>query len=112
MSAWHSFFHCINKESFSRYDGYSLGKKAVEGTAFAAMFETEKLGLFNRTTVKNCQAVRDNFNAVLTQAVTAFIPESVNLTFEKYIAEVRQVGYGDTAKFDIESNELFKVFPK
>lgn len=90
----------------------AMGKKAVEGTAYAASFETEGLSIFNRPMVKNNSTVRDNFNAVIAQVVNCIVPEVVNDTFSRFIAEVHQVGYGETARFIIESNDLFKVNAK
>lgn len=90
----------------------AMGKKAVEGTRYEADFEVEGLKLYNRPMVKTNGTVRDNFNAVIAQVVNAIVPEVVNDTFSKFIAEVHQVGYGETARFIIESNDLFKVNSK
>ena len=90
----------------------AMGKKAVEGTRYEADFENEGLSIFNRTMVKTNSTVRDNFNAVIAQVTTCIVPEVVNDTFSNFIAEVHQVGYGDTARFIIESNDLFKVNAK
>lgn len=90
----------------------AMGKKAVENTPFASVFESEGLAAFHRSTLRNNQSVRDNFNAIISQVVTALVPEVVNDEFERYIAEIHQVGYGDTARFIIESNDLFKVNQK
>lgn len=90
----------------------AMGKQAVKGTPYEATFEAEGLAAFNRSMVRNNSTVRDNFNAVISQVVTAIVPEVVNDEFERYIAEIHQVGYGDTARFIIESNDLFKVNQK
>lgn len=90
----------------------AMGKKAVEGTRYEAGFETEGLGIFNRPMVKNNSTVRDNFNAVIAQVVNCIVPEVTNDTFSKFIGDIHQVGYGDTARFTIESNDLFKVNQK
>ena len=90
----------------------AMGKKMVEGTRYEADFENKGLELFKSPQVRNNTTIRDNFNAVIAQVVTAIVPEVVNDTFENYIAEVHQVGYGDTARFIIESNDLFKVNEK
>ena len=96
-----------NKEVLS-----AMAKQAVKGTPYAETYEAEGLACFNRSMVRNNTTVRDNFNAVISQIVTAIVPEVVNDEFERYIAEIHQVGYGDTARFIIESNELFKVNQK
>jgi len=56
----------------------AMGKKAVEGTRYEADFEVEGLKVFNKPMVKNNSTVRDNFNAVIAQVVTAIVPEVVN----------------------------------
>lgn len=90
----------------------AMGKKAVEGTRYEAEFEAVGLKVFEKPMVKNNTTVRDNFNAVIAQVVTAIVPEVVNDTFSRFIAEVHQVGYGESARFIIESNDLFKVNAK
>ena len=90
----------------------ALGKKCVEGTRFEAMFEEKGLAVFNNPNVKNNQTVREMLNAVIAQVTTAIVPEVVNDTFSGLIAEIHQVGYGETARFIIESNDLFKVNSK
>ena len=90
----------------------ACGKKMVEGTPFEARFENEGLELFKTPNVRNNSTVRDNFNAILAQIVTAIVPEVTNDTFEGFIADVHQVGFGDTARFKIESNDLFTVNQK
>lgn len=90
----------------------AMGKKAVEGTRYEADFEAKGLEIFKNPMVKNNTTVRENFNAVIAQVVNAIVPEVTNDVFSRYIAEVHQVGYGDTARFIIESNDLFKVNEK
>lgn len=90
----------------------SMGKFAVEGTKFEADFENQGLAIFSRTQVKNSTAIRENFNVVLAQIITAIVPEVVNDTFTRFIAEIHQVGYGETSRFTIESNDLFRVNSK
>ena len=90
----------------------AMGKKMLEGTRYEADFEANGLDMFKNPMVKNNSTVRDNFNAVIAQVINAIVPEVVNDTFEAFIAEVRQVGYGDTARFITESNDLFKVNEK
>jgi len=87
----------------------AMGKKMVEGTRYEAEFEAQGLPLFKNPNVRNNTSIRDNFNAVIAQVVTAYVPEVVNNTFSDFIAEVKQVGFGETARFIIESNDLFKV---
>lgn len=91
---------------------YAMGKKIVEGTRYEAEYENKGLEVFKSPNARNNSTIRDNFNAVLAQVITVIVPEVVNETFEAYIAETHQVGYGETARFKIESNDLFKVNEK
>lgn len=90
----------------------AMGKKALEGTRYEADFEKDGLNVFLRPMVRNNSTVRDNFNAVIAQIVNAIVPEVTNDTFSKFISQVHQVGWGETARFIIESNDLFKVNSK
>lgn len=89
-----------------------IAKFCVTHTPFEALYEDKGLAIFNRPTVTNNSAIRDNFDAILAQVVTAVVPEVVNDDFERYVAEIHQVGWGDSARFIIESNDLFKVNQK
>lgn len=91
---------------------YGMGKKALEGTRYEADFEAKGLEIFKSPMVRNNSTFRDNFNAVIAQVINVIVPEVVNETFQNYIAETHQVGYGETARFIIESNDLFKVNEK
>lgn len=90
----------------------SMLKKSIEGTRYEAQFEAEGRAMFNNPMVRNNSTFRDNFNAVISQIVTAIVPEVVNDTFSRYIAEIHQVGFGETGRFLIESNDLFRVNAK
>ena len=90
----------------------AMGKKMVEGTRYEADYENKGLELFKSPMVRNNTTIRDNFNAVIAQVVNVIVPEIANDTFANYLAETKQVGYGDTARFIIESNDLFKVNEK
>ena len=90
----------------------ALAKKGVEGTRYEAEFENQGLALYGNPNVRNNSTVRDNFNAVIAQVVSAIVPEVTNDAFSSFIAEVHQTGFGETARFIIESNDLFKVNAK
>jgi len=86
-----------------------IAKRMFEGTKYEAKFEAEGLNLLkNPMATKNYDA-RENFNLIVAQVITAIVPEVVNDAFEGYLAEIKQIGFGDTAVFQIESNDLFKV---
>ena len=88
-----------------------MAKWALAGTVGAARYEAEGLAALRSPQVRTA-AFRDQFNAIIAQIVTAIVPTVASEDFERYIAEVRQVGYGETARFIIESNDLFKVNSK
>lgn len=89
-----------------------IGKKMAEGTRYDAKYEAEGLAIYKNPMVNKNTQVRENFDAVLSQVITCIVPEVVNEQFANYIAEVHQVGWGETARFEIESNDLFKVNSK
>lgn len=94
----------------------AFAKKSLEGTRYAVDEKEENpdtiLEVIKNPQVRNITAFRDNFNAILAQVITAVVPMVSNDVFSRFIAEVHQVGYGDTARFVIESNDLFKVSMK
>lgn len=95
----------------------AMAKYAIADTKFAsriANLPEEEQGeaarkLFTEGMVRNNPVVRSNFELVLAQVVNAIIPEVNNDIFSRFIAEIRQVGFGDTAVFRLESNDLFAV---
>ena len=95
----------------------AMAKYAIADTKFAARIadlpkeeqNAAALKLFSESMVRNNVQVRSNFEIVLAQVINAIVPEVSNDIFSRFIAEVRQVGFGDTADFKIESNDLFAV---
>ena len=55
------------------------------------------------------ETVRSNFEAVIAEVVNAIAPSVTSADYSRFLAEVRQIGWGDTGRFIIRSNELFKV---
>lgn len=88
---------------------FAIGKKITLGSAYQDAFETDGLAIFKSPNVQNCDTIRSNFNAVIAQVVNVIIPEVTNDVYSRFISEVHQVGWGETARFQIESNDLFKV---
>jgi len=84
-------------------------KFSVADTRYESMFETQGAALFKNPMVVRSQAVRENFNAVIAQIINAVAPEVTSARYAEFLAEVVQVGWGDTARFIVKSNELFKV---
>lgn len=51
----------------------------------------------------------ENYNLVIAEVINAILPMVASNDFSRYLADVRQIGWGDTARFIIKSNELYKV---
>jgi hypothetical protein len=51
----------------------------------------------------------NRFAAVLSEAITPVVPAIISQEYTK-LYDVVQVGWGDVAKYEIESNELFIVY--
>lgn len=90
----------------------AIGARMAEGTRFEAKYAAEGLSMFKNPSVNRNSDIRENFNLIIAQVINAIVPEVVNDSFEAYLAEIKQIGYGDTAVFQIESNDLFKVNAK
>lgn len=91
---------------------------ALEGSRFASRLDgiTDEAAkneaarkLFEEPMVNTNTGIRSNFDLILSQVITAINPEVSNEIFSGLIAETRQIGYGDTAVFQLESNDLFAV---
>lgn len=80
----------------------SLIKYCVEaaGRSFTdlSMVKNPQLSLHNTHFV-------ETFNTVLAQMITPTVPEVISEEYST-LWETRQVGWGDNAKFEVESNEL------
>lgn len=82
-------------------------KLATVGTRYEKNYETEGAAcLKNPNVAKNCRA---NFDAVIAEIINAAIPMTTSKRFGETFMEIHQVGFGDTARFLISSNDLFKV---
>lgn len=98
-------------ETKNRYVCGELAKYALQGSAFAADNGDQALENTKKIMARN-GSFRERFNLILSQVVTAIVPEVNNDAFSRYIAEVHQIGYGDTSVFQIGSNDLFAVKEK
>ena len=92
-----------------RLQNEAIVKYALEGTRFEAKFEQEGLACMKNPQITKNETVRSNFEAVIAEVVNAIAPSVTSADYSRFLAEVRQVGWGDTARFIIRSNELFKV---
>lgn len=88
---------------------YSVSKDMLSGTRYEKLFEEKGLDAMKDPRVIKNGDVQENFNAFIAQIINPILPMVSNLDFVRFFAEVRQVGYGDTARFIVRSNELYKV---
>lgn len=85
----------------------NIVKYAVQGTRYEKNFEAEGAAcLKNPMVVKNCRA---NFDAVIAEIINSAIPMTTSKRFGDEFMEIHQIGWGDTARFLVSSNDLFKV---
>lgn len=88
---------------------YNIVKEIVKGTKFEEKFAELGTAVLKNPNVRKNKEVQENFNAILAQVTTAILPEVTNNLFSRFISEVHQVGWGETARFTVESNDLMKV---
>lgn len=84
-------------------------KYCAADTAVEKFFAEDDLSALKNPMVTNNANFQANFNVVLAEIVNSILPMVVNYDYSKYLAEVRQVGWGETALFKVRSNELYKV---
>ena len=90
-----------------------FAQQLVKGDSFAEdQFSKFSMAAFKNPNVTNSPVLKRNFNVITAQIITPVLPVTVNNVFEKYLAEIHNGGWGDTGRFVIESNDLFKVNAK
>ena len=83
----------------------AICKYALQGTRYESM---------ENATLKNPQInrdamVRSNFDAIVAEIINAVAPAVASADYSRFLADVTQVGWGDTARFLVKSNDLFRV---
>lgn len=78
---------------------------ALEGTRYEGM----GLEAMKDPRVQKNNDVLENYNVVVAEIINAILPMVASKDYSRYLADVRQVGWGETALFKIKSNELYKV---
>lgn len=81
----------------------------LEGTRYAEKYAEHVLDAVKDPRVKRDATFKDNFNAVIAEVIVAAAPMVSAPKYTDALAEVVQVGFGDTARFVANSNALFKV---
>ena len=98
-----------NKDERLKTLNLNLGMYCAEDTKVAKYFEEKGLEAFKDPHVTKNRDFLDNFDAVIAQVINPILPMVANFDMIRFLADVRQIGYGDTARFIIRSNELYKV---
>ena len=81
----------------------------VSGTRVEKLFEEAGLEVCKDPRFQKNSDVLENYNLVIAEVINSILPLVASNDFARYLADVRQIGWGDTARFIIKSNELYKV---
>lgn len=87
----------------------SIAKYIVSETRFESKFEKEGSAILKSPIVNRNKDVRANFDAVIAQVINVVLPMTTSRVYGEQFMDVHQIGWGDTARFLISSNDLFKV---
>lgn len=87
----------------------NVAKYLTEGTRYAAQFDACGSEILKNPNVTKKTDVREKFDAVIAEIINSAIPTTISRRFGEEFMEIHQVGWGDTARFLISSNELFQV---
>ena len=98
-----------NKDARLRTLNESIVAYATKGTRFEQLFAEKGLEAMKDPRVQKNNDVLENYNAIIEQSITSILPMVTNEQYMDIFAEIRQIGWGDTAKFNVTSNELYKV---
>ena len=80
---------------------YSLEKAGVDVTNFELKDIANPM-LHNKTVFK------ETFNSILSQIITPIIPAMISAEFMDF-ADIANIGWGDTARFEVKSNDIYYV---
>lgn len=87
----------------------NLVKYCVSGTRYEDRFANEGIEIVKNPTVNSNHDFRENFDAVIAQVINATLPMTMSSRFADTFMEIHHVGWGDSARFIIDSNELYQV---
>ena len=83
----------------------AICKYALQGTRY----ETLENASLKNPQINKDPIVRSNFDAIVAEIINASAPAVASADYSKFLAEVTQVGWGETARFLVKSNDLFRV---
>ena len=104
----------IAKADFAAVEDYDLLNKAYETALFRYVFQNKDLNLDKevRKNFKRKSPLKvtesERYYDVVESVLTTITPAVTSL-FTGMYNEVRNIAWGDTAEFDVESNEIFQV---
>ena len=87
----------------------SIIKYCVSGTRVESLYEAKGAECFKDPRVQKNADVLENFNAIIAEIINPILPMVSNEDFIRFFADVKQIGWGDTARIVVKSNELFKI---
>jgi len=87
----------------------SIIKYCVTGTRYESLYEAKGAEVFKDPRVQKNADVLENFNAIIAEIINPILPMVSNEDFIRFFADVKQIGWGDTARYVVKSNELYKV---
>lgn len=80
---------------------YSLEKAGVD----VSNFELKDIA---NPMLHNKVVFKETFNSILSQIITPIIPAMISAEFMDF-ADVANIGWGDTARFEVKSNDIYYV---
>lgn len=83
----------------------NIAKYLVEGTRYAAKGSE---ALKDPNVTRN-RSIREKFDAVIAQVINSVIPMTASRVYGESFMDIHQIGWGDTARFLVSSNDLWKV---
>lgn len=87
----------------------NVAKYITMGTRFEQEYESKGASILKNPNVTKNRLVRENFDAVLAQVINSAMPVTTSSKFGDTFMDVHQIGWGDTARFVVSSNDLFRV---
>ena len=82
----------------------ALAKRSIEHAGYTYT----SIDMLKNPQITQSLRFREHFDAVIAQVMTPVAPAVVSQEFQN-VAEVKQIGYGDTGVFRVKSNDLFRV---
>jgi len=89
-------------------DNHKFVEALSEYCVKSAGFAWNGLETLKNPQVTNSVAFKEKFNAIVAQIITPVAPAVISQRYMD-LAEVKQIGWGETARFIVKSNELFQV---